>query len=326
MLRRVYYGQDCRAAIDGSVCQSLIADVTVRTDQPIYPRRHGEYCVFPVGEFRTALCGPELLKAATEGNITRWHSAAEYLCRPFLDEFFGHWLSRLSAARKEGRELEQQWIKALMVGMVGKFAETGKRWVPVPSNTERGENGQYWHTGPGGRLHRYRNLAYSTMRLEEYGESYWSMPAVTGWITSAGRLYLWRLIKVAGRDNVWYCDTDSLITNRAGYERLLSGGYIREGEAGYLRLLASHRRGAIHGIRHFELDAEIWCSGVPKGEILPGETREEYFLRRSLKGEVTMGHRPRGIKSRMRYPKPGSYHHGIVTRGGRVVPFTIMEE
>src|SRR5207247_1601614 len=44
--------------------------------------------------------------------------------------------------------------------------------------------------------------------------------AIPAHVTSYGRTELWRLIVRAGLENVYYCDTDSLILSRAGFVRL----------------------------------------------------------------------------------------------------------
>jgi hypothetical protein len=178
-----------------------------------------------------------------------------------------------------GAPLVVQWWKRVLNGLVGKFGEPGRRWVGVPSNeqkSERGRDTKYW---PGADGHLYKNIRWYTMRLEEYPESYHSIPAIAAFITAAGRQMLWDILTCAGRANTWYCDTDSVFTNRAGRDNLLSGGFIREGEVGYLRTVGVYDRVRIHGIRHYETPDGIKCSGVRHGEIRTGETREEYWQR-----------------------------------------------
>lgn len=50
-----------------------MAEVTVTTDVPRYPVRHGGVTWYPVGTFRTTLCGPELDQAVSEGLISEVH-------------------------------------------------------------------------------------------------------------------------------------------------------------------------------------------------------------------------------------------------------------
>jgi hypothetical protein len=54
------------------------------------------------------------------------------------------------------------------------------------------------------------------------GESHNSLPAIAAHITAYARLYLWRLLRLAGPNNCYYVDTDSLLVNQAGWDNLRS--------------------------------------------------------------------------------------------------------
>jgi DNA polymerase family B len=309
-----------------SVGPSVIAHVRIRSDVSAYPYRRKGDVVYPIGEYDTCLAGPEIVRACAENAITRWYSAAEYTCAPYLRDFMREWLLLLAAARARGATHTAQWIKRVMNALPGKFAEPGRRWVPCPARTERGPYGEWTEANADGSETRYRNIAWHTMRLEETGESYWSMPSVAAWITSAARIRLWSYIETAGRANVWYVDTDSIICGQAGYDRLLRSGLIRDGETGYLRLIGQHSKGFIHGIRHYQLDHTVSCSGVERGDILPGESRPDYFRRVKASTEIALGYRPGTAGVESRPSEREGYRHGVVGPDGTVTPLRIDDE
>jgi hypothetical protein len=324
-LRRYHAdGETARSHAGGGSC-NMLCHVRIRSDMPTYPVRRGGHTVYPVGVYDTYLAGPELLRAVAGGAITRWYSGAEYTCAPLLAGFYGEWIGRQDAARAAGRLMEIRWTKAVMNGLVGKFGEPGRRWEAAPPRTDHGPYGVWTEDDEYGGETRWRNIAWHTQREEVAGESYWSMPAVAAWITAAGRVRLWDYIATAGRENVWYVDTDSLLCRQVGYDRLLRAGHIRDGETGYLRLLGTHSRCTIYGIRHYVLDDTVTCAGVPKGSIEPGETREQYFLRRQIAAEIAMGRAPRSERVELSYPPPEVYHHGVVHDDGRVTPLEIYD-
>ena len=225
------------------------------------------------------LAGPRLARAVREDRILKWHCWAEYTCVPLLRGFANQWLATLASEREKGSELVAQWIKRILVAVPGKFGETGKRWVAVPRNSQRGPYCQWHGADPNGNECLYRNIAKWTQRREVYGESYHSIPAITAFVIAAGRYQLSNYLDIAGRPNVWYVDTDSLLCNTQAYTALLHGGFVRQGEVGYLREVARYSSCFVYDERHYECDDGIKCSGVPRGRIKKGQTRQDYWQR-----------------------------------------------
>ena len=305
---------------------TAIAHVRVRCAAACFPKRLRWGIVYPIGAYDTCLCGPELRIAVDNGAIVRVYSAAEYTCAGVLSGFYQQWLAMSAAARARGSALESAWIKRVMNALVGKFGEPGRRWIPAPARPDRPHFCTWYEFDQQGEPVRYRNVASYCQREETASESYWSIPSIAAWITSVGRVRLWDYMSICGQENVWYVDTDSLLTNRDGMDRLLRHGAIREGEVGYLRTLGRHNSGFVHGIRHYELDGAITCAGVLRGNILPGESRGEYFTRIKIGAAVSMGLRPPGERMPVGLPNPEPYRYGTVDANGRVSPLEIHDD
>lgn len=210
-----------------------------------------------------------------------------------------------------------------MVSLIGKFGEPGKSWEPCGRRTELGPYGVWYDAGIDGFPVRFRNIAWNSQREEITGESYWSIPAIAAWITAAGRCQLLDYLLCAGWDHVWYCDTDSVLTDTVGLARMRSAGHIRDGVPGFLRLIGTYDRVVIRGYRHYEADGAVKCSGVPRGEIYPGETREEFWRRRTVAEDLVVGKRPAGELMYRHYYRADRYTHGEVLADGTVIPWRI---
>jgi len=286
---REYTDDKARAnQLVNSYADACCARVVLRECESRYPVRQDGQIVYPHGSVQTTLAGPELRTARDEGRIARIDCAAFYTTAPILSDFYRDGLAGLAGARARGETILEQYLKRMMNALVGKLAEPGRRWVPCPYVYHDEKYIEFSIVGHDGRITHYRNIGFNTMRLEEHGESYWSMPSIAGWITSAARVRLWRYIETAGRQNVWYVDTDSIICGQAGYDRLLRAGAIRDGEAGHLRLIGQHSSGTIYGTRHYQLDNTVSCAGIPRGSMLPGETREDWFRRKGTAAKTTL--------------------------------------
>jgi DNA polymerase type B, organellar and viral len=325
-LRRIYSGKDAKRASESSGGSDMLAFVRVRTEVPAYPLRRGGLTIYPVGSFNTHLCGPELCEAIQRSDITHWRAGAKYLLSPALAPLYTRWLDRLRDERQNGSPIVVQWMKRVLNSLPGKFGETGKRWVPALPRTEEGPYGVWYGDGPDGEPARHRNIAGFAQREEIYGESYWSMPSIAAWITARGRCQLRRYIDTAGRDQVWYVDTDSLLCSQFGLEKLAAAGLIGDGEAGDLRFVEEANSCSVHGIRHYSLAGKITCAGVPKGEIREGESRPEYFARLRIRDEIALGLRPGTGTGGLVQPIPEVYRHGVVGPDGYVSPLRIEDE
>jgi len=88
-----------------------------------------------------------------------------------------------------------------------------------------------------------------------------SFPAIASHITAYARMYLYELIKKAGFENVYYCDTDSLFVNEEGYNRLKN--FIDDKELGKLKL-EEVGECIIWGAKNYKFNETRKIKGIPK--------------------------------------------------------------
>jgi len=97
-----------------------------------------------------------------------------------------------------------------------------------------------------------------------YGDN--AFPALMSRVVSECRIRLWRLMSVAGLENVAYVDTDSLFTSSEGSDRLRA--FTEAGSGWGLRVKVHHDKVTILGPRQLIDRDGPRVSGLPKGSEL----------------------------------------------------------
>jgi hypothetical protein len=279
--------------------------------------------IYPVGSYRTCLAGPELMDALVHDRIRKVHSCVTYQCSAWLADWCGKWLKLLQAARDDDDLPMQQAAKRILVALVGKFGESGRSWQTVAPDLQHGPYRQWQQVEADGSTTKYRNVAWVTQREVVRQESDWSVPYVAAFITSFGRVRLLRLLRLAGRENVAYCDTDSLVCNHEAYTRLKQVDEVRDGELGYLRLLGVHERCEVWGIKHYSLDGRVKCAGMPRGSVSAGPNDNSYWFREHVGSQVAHGTTPQADRSLHAFTRHSRYQHGVVGNDGMVTPWQL---
>jgi hypothetical protein len=323
----------------------LIADVTVRTEVPLYPcrvtagfgdgprpvpywqrryedRLHSE-TVWPVGTFRTCLPGPELGLALVRGEVLEWHRWALYGLSPVWKEIMTDLLNARDRASGSPVKATCQWYKALANGLIGKAGQTASAWVDDPSGQHDFTWGTWLAPGPDGKTVRWRALGGHTQREEWAPDSPDSIPALAAWVTSLARVRLAGLMECAGREHVVYCDTDSLFVTIHGLERLWNARAIGTGQPGMLRELGVAEDMDVLGHKHYRWGAKVVCAGRPVEPAEGATAGNRYWTAEGIKGGVAARHRPSTLEVARPFGGGGKYKGGQVSDDGTVRPWQL---
>lgn len=323
----------------------LIADVTVRTDAPLYPcrvstdfsdqpvpvhywrrryeaRLHSE-TIWPVGTFRTCLPGPELDLALGRGDVLEWHRWSLYELSPVWREVMTDLLNARDRASGAPTKAMSQWYKSLANGLIGKAGQTASAWVDDPSGFHDFAWGTWTAPGPDGRPVRWRALGGNTQREEWAPDSPDSIPALAAWVTSLARVRLAGLMMLAGRENVVYCDTDSLFVTGTGHERLEDARAIGSGQPGKLRLLGCEDGMVTTGHKNYIWGRKVVCAGRPVDPAPAATDRLRYWMAEGIKGGVCARHRPGTLEIARPFSGGGRYKGGEVGGDGIVRPWKL---
>ena len=248
---------------------TYLARAYVDTRVPVLPARSPEgEIVWPVGEFEGWYWAPELDLARRAGAGVAIHDCHYYYTAPVLSDW-ARWVSLTVEGHDSPivRRVAKQWARAL----IGRFALRFPVWEEYAEGLPEEEISY----SPGWSNQRGCETAYLTVggtmweRMSER-ESSNSVPSITSYVTALGRIRIWETMVRAGLENLAYVDTDSVIVNERGRQRLEQGG-LPDG----LRLKGVYDKAAILGTRALILDGNPRVAGLPLGaEHVAGELWE----------------------------------------------------
>ena len=298
----------------------MVAEVEIVTEKPAYPcrdRRLG-VTVWPVGRFRTTLSHPELLRAVQSSAVSAWHRCAWYRASPVL-QGWAHHLLELRSNTGVGVALGH-WVKAMANCLVGKLGQRDRQWVDTVTSRPVGQWAEWWEKDGDHLWSRWRRIAGHAQQEHVGGWAYNASPAIAAYITSAMRCLLLDMMEVAGRQRVYYCDTDSLFTDETGYLRLTQSPYWGPGEPGKLGIKRVSRDVTVYGVKQYVEDGRATWSGVSlRGEIVH-RGRGIVERRPSVNGCCRTGCEPKAERLLSMETLAERYRHGRVTEDGIVFP------
>lgn len=286
----------------------------------------GARVIYPTGRIRLCLCGPELQDAIDKNIVVAWHRMSWYDMAPVFAGYMASLVSVRKAAERNGDKAVAEWAKRLAVSLPGKLGQHGRYWKMDPLALPHAPYGEWYSFGPDGTRRRHRAIAWRGQTEVEEGETAESIPAVAAWICSLGRLRLLEGLRAAGRNNVYYCDTDSLILRREGWESLLVKGLADADSEGHFRLLGEHKRLVVHGTKHYRLDDVLKCSGLSRRGIVDAPVEGEVWLREWVAQAVKAAQRPEASARKVKATRAAPYLLGQVLPGGKVVPWELKDE
>jgi hypothetical protein len=198
---------------------------------------------------------------------------------------------RLAAEHSRTHGLDTA-CKRLLVGICGKFGQRDREWVDCPEYTPLEPYGEWYSLDPNNNSVRYRSIGWRVQRELVRGYSADANPAIAGWITSAGRRLLLFYIRIAGWENVLYCDTDSLMVNVAGFLRLRDKGYVHDKVLGMLYQKYVADQLTIYAPKHYQEDGRLVQAGEQKPTHVDGDGNPAYWQYSTPLDSIRSGIRP----------------------------------
>jgi len=304
-----------------------VADVVLKTTADIFPRRLDGRITYPVGTFRTVLCGEELQHAYSHGLIKLIGAWSEYR----TVDLFSLWVDSLWGMRQrykmDGNELYRQFTKTLMNSLYGKFGQLSPKWI----NVENMIDALPWSRWPcanciTGERVIYRSFGWQVQRRSEREEIDGTFVAISSFVTSAARMRMNRLRDIAGRRNVYYQGVDGLIVNDVGSSLLHAANEIDNEAIGKLRHQVSADYGEIYGCSDYRLGDKTVVSGRAKlfQEIESGEVLQRKF---AVESQLFSGKALDTVEEQIHtWQRSGNYSKGVIGDDGWVSPHFIATE
>jgi len=300
------------------------ASVKIRTDRPRYPARFNQRTIFPVGEFLATLSTPELKEAIKRGEIKEVYEFAMYRKAPIFRSYIDTVYDLKKKYDQKGKKLWYNLTKVFMNSLYGKFGQN----VPVCIEDEEVQTDEVYR------------VDYFDYDLDEYvirqqffnrrqvfqgkqpgRDSFFAIPAH---VTAHARMYLWALIDLVGRDNVYYCDTDSLIFPARYKDRL--DGFYDQYDLGKVEIEKRADHIEIYGPKDYVFGDDIRRKGIRKDavEVEPLTFRQKVFP--SLYTVIKEGHRVGFPIKTVEKTLKREYTKGEVLDSGKVEPIRLDDD
>lgn len=297
---------------------SLCARVVIYTSQPFIPVRRDGKLVFPTGTFEAILSTPELAYALTHAKILKVIEVAIYEKALIFREYM-EWVSdKKEKASEQGDETERQHTKDLGNSFYGKWGQSGGKWLEEENVYDL--SARKWidydvHTK---KITHYRQLGGLVQHKDEAAESRDSFPAIAAHVTASARIKLWRIINEAGIDHVYYCDTDCVLVDDIGLERL--SGYLHQHRLGSLKHEDEYDDIEQWGAKDYVWGDKWKLKGVKYSGLWLAPNTIEQQQWSGLKGIISSGNLSFPTTKTIIKHLRRVYDKGVVLPSGRVVP------
>lgn len=276
---------------------SAIAAVEIRTELPCVPAKVAGDVFWPVGRFRTTLCGPEILLAARMGaSVTLLHGQAYRTARPI--RAWAAWLLALQAGVGSdhpllARMLAKSWGRSVL----GRFATWSSEVVE-----ERPSLHPSWHLETGwSSVSQSRcdwvSIGGKTRVITKDREPPEAFPAIWAFIESHVRAALTVTMAARDGDRLWQCNTDGFI-ERVG-QLPPRWDVPAAPEPFQARLKGTYTSVRMVGPNHVTLDDQRRYSGIPRDATEPEPERFQFrswpTLRYQLRASEPESYRRREV-------------------------------
>lgn len=243
---------------------AVIARVYLNTPEPAYAVRRGNLTIWPVGRFWATLTTPELAYALAHGHIQKVGLTAIYTRAPIFRAFVKYFGALKEQAAKTGNKLLYLVAKlciAMLHGKLGQTKRITRKLPPLPAWAPPSAKMVDAHTGQISTLVKFGDHAWEVARTDQPADH--ALTAVAAHVTAYARMRQWALIRRAGLQNVFYCDTDSLFVNAAGLANLRR--YVHPTRLGCLKVVDTSPGMLIFGRKNYRFGKFYKAAGVPAG-------------------------------------------------------------
>lgn len=248
----------------------VCADVELDTKYDWFPVKKQGRIIYPVGNYRTSLCGPDFKLAFGVGAITRIHRVAYYKMGRLFDSYVDTWYKCKQTARTNCDSEGEIFAKLMLNGLYGKFAQRAPIWVVdnrvdvvQPWTRFAWEDTETRHVWPA------RSIGWIGQICQARRDCEHTFPAISAYVTAYARRHMHDVRDAIGGRYVYYQDTDGLVVDSDGFRNYSVGTETDSSKLGCLRICGEHSYAAIRGPKNYTLGDRHVISGV-------GPTDEQY--------------------------------------------------
>jgi hypothetical protein len=263
---------------------AVLSYCDVDTDIPVLPYRNEGRFLWPIGQFSGWYWDTEVNSALEHGAKIQIREAYTYARSPVLRDWAQWVLQGLFNEEIPYSNVVRTHLKHCSRALIGRLALRVPSWEVFGDNPS-GETGISHVTFLNEqRTTRMLHVGNKTLIETARTEGKDSLPQITGWIMAECRVRIWQAMHAAGLENIAHVDTDSVIVNRKGLERLQAHYGARF--AATWAIKGTWRTLEVIGPRTYFRDRHRVVSGIPGKavEVEPGKYAGERWT--SLSGDL----------------------------------------
>ncbi|GAJ15656.1 unnamed protein product, partial [marine sediment metagenome] len=249
---------------------AVVATVLLTIPVPAIPHKVFGFSCYPTGTFTETLTTRELQFVLDRGEIHQVSRFARYRQDWIFKEAIEEIRSKELEAKNAGNKILHRLYKKMRQGLYGKWAQRGRRMKRLEERPPWARDGTEVYDQARDESKSYEEFGGEWWEISKDLVSYNSFPAIGAHITADARLALYEWIELAGWENTYVVDTDGLMVNQAGYDRLKH--LLHPSDLGKLRVEKVADNASVLAPKQWSCgDAERW-KGKPKDaiEIMPG--------------------------------------------------------
>lgn len=262
--------EDLHLALTGG--KDAIADVTITlpADKAYiaakFTKNQEDKTGFIAGTFRCCITTPELQYVLKNGTIDKIHRLSIYnkteLFKEYVDFFYTHRIKY----DKTGNTAFSMLCKLFLNALYGKWAAKDREYEELTCDAAPDfSNYEFIRENDRFRVLHFGKKIWKITKTEDNAED--SFVAISSLITARARMHMIKIIEDAGRQNTYYCDTDSIIVNDEGLQNLKNANHLdRAGKKtlGKLKYEGESRDSEFIRPKHYTFAGETKIKGVRK--------------------------------------------------------------
>ena len=301
---------------------SVIANVFISTEIPAYAVKR-ERTIFPIGKFWTVLTTPELKFALDNNHILKIGRIVIYYSSDLFKSYVDKFYSLRQDFKSAGVAEYEQICKLLLNSLYGKFGQKADIWKKIGDCPDEPDRVEVCFKRGYNKPYKLRYLLGEIFESTGTVESFNSFPAISSEVTAYARMYLFKLLNIARFSNCFYCDTDSIIVNEAGFSNLYS--LLHDTKLGYLKIEETTSFVNIRGLKDYSTTNKTVLKGIRKKAIQISEQTYSQEKWPSFKGLLRSDDVNTYTISTVTKTLSREYTKGIVLSSGFVRPFVLNE-
>ena len=311
-----------QAAQDFTHDYCLIAECDISTNEACYGVKEKGKLLFPIGQFPAVLTTNEIVKGLMCGYITGMHNYALYSKAKLFDRYVSFFYSSRLDFEKRRVFAFAYLCKIMLNSLYGKFGQRVEDWRFVCEDITRDYDWWQEYDIQDKCVYTYRCINHCVEVSTGYHEGYNSLVAISAEVTANARLYLWHLAETAGLSHVFYMDTDSLIVDDTGLERL--SNFMEVTTLGKLKLVGDTDSLEIYNLKDYSFGGKVKIKGVRRDAELIDYNKYKQMQSLGIKSGLHLHDINRVIWHEVTKELRRDYTKGEVQTDGRVTPIRLF--